>query len=151
MVTVTLLPKQFLCASNPSSTDWPLTCGFYNNYIHNSSLFFNIKLFKLFISIECKYNKLQLGLRISSIGISKQKLCMTMSLYVYRKLTSKEGAPSFSRVEGFRLIPGKHRCLCSFPHRRVSRNSSKARMRLFMILDDSCNCKLFEASCSLTL
>ena len=35
---------------------------------------FNNKLFKLFISLECKYNKLQFGLRISSTAeVSKQK------------------------------------------------------------------------------
>ena len=36
--------------------------------------FFKNTLFKLFILLECKYDKLQFGVRISSIEVSKQKL-----------------------------------------------------------------------------
>ena len=46
-------------------------------------------LLKLFLSLECKYNKLQLGVRISSIEVGKQKLRMSTT-----KLA--KGNPSWS-------------------------------------------------------
>ena len=42
---------------------------FNNNYIYSSKPFFNNILFNLFISLECKYNKLQFGIGISSIVV----------------------------------------------------------------------------------
>ena len=62
------------------------------------------RLFKLFISLECKCNKLQFGIRTSSIDASKQKLRISTAIYVYNKTYSKEihtGATPFSRAKGF--------------------------------------------------
>ena len=68
---------------------------FYNDYIYAYNFFSKKKLFKLFISLEFKYNKLQFGLGISSIEVSKQKLCISTSLYVYNQTYSKEIHPGF--------------------------------------------------------
>ena len=71
-----------------------------------------------FQTVECKYNQLQFGVRISSRGVSKQKLHISMPLYVYNKTSSKEIHPeatSFSRSKGFVVFPSKHWCLCSLP------------------------------------
>ena len=73
---------------------------------------------KIFISLECKYNKLQFGIRISFIEVRKQKLCISMSLYVYNKIYSNKIHPGMtlvSRAQGFRGFSSKHRCLCSLP------------------------------------
>ena len=45
---------------------------------------------KLFISLECKYNKLQFGIRISSIEVSKQKRHISKALMSTTKLTAKK-------------------------------------------------------------
>ena len=70
-----------------------------------------MKLFGLFVSLECKYNKLQLSIRISSIEASKLTLCISMALYVYNKFYCEEIHPvvtPFSRVKGFRVTSGTH-------------------------------------------
>ena len=74
--------------------------------------------FKLFILLECKYNKLQSHIRVNSIVISKQTLCHS---YFSNSIYSKEilpGVPSFSRVKGFRVVLGKQRYLYSFPQQK---------------------------------
>ena len=73
------------------------------------------------MSLECKYKKLLFGIGISSIEVSKQKLPITTSLYVYNKTYSKEiypGVNPFSRVKEFRAIP-RNRCLCRFPKKKM--------------------------------
>ena len=83
--------------------------------------FFVVEKLKLFISLEWKYNELQFGLRISSIEVSKQKLCIATLLYVYNKTYDKEihpGMTPFLRSKGLTLIPGKLRCLHSFPMKK---------------------------------
>ena len=97
-------------------------CVCYNNFIYSCNFLFFFYLFTFqtvfFISFECKSRKLQFGLRISSIEVSKQKLCITTSLFVYNETCSKDilpGVSPFSRTKGFRVISGKHICLCSFP------------------------------------
>ena len=65
------------------------------------------KLFKLFLSLECMYNKLQFGLRISPNETSKQNLCIFSTLYDYNKTYSKEihpGATPFSRTKGIKVF-----------------------------------------------
>ena len=64
---------------------------FYNNDITN-------KCFKLFTSLECKYNKLQFGLRISSIEASKQKLLISTAFYAYNKTSAR----NLSRSDSFK-------------------------------------------------
>ena len=87
---------------------------FYITIIFIAITFFPTnKLFKLFRSIEFKHNKLQFGIRISSIEVSKQKLRISTAHFVYNKTYRKEihpGATPFSRV--------KHWCLCSLPQQK---------------------------------
>ena len=74
---------------------------FFITIIFIALTFLKNKLFKLFISLECKYNKLQFGIRISSIEVSKQNLHISLALYVYNTTYSKEirpGAIPFSRT-----------------------------------------------------
>ena len=48
-------------------------------------------LFKLFVLLECKYNKLQFGIRISSIEARKQKLYASLRHSLSAtKLTAKK-------------------------------------------------------------
>ena len=56
-------------------------CGFYSDFF-----FFKNKFFKLFISLECKYNMLQFVIRSISIG----KQTKAMHPYVYNKTYSKK-------------------------------------------------------------
>ena len=56
--------------------------------------FLKNRLFTQFITLECKYNKLQFGLRISSIEVSKQKLHISTQWQVCNK--TPEGNPSRS-------------------------------------------------------
>ena len=93
----------------------------HNDYICEfltfiTSIFIGIKnkLFKLFISLECKCNKLQFGIRISSIEVSKQKLCFSMAFNVYNKTYSKEIYPG-TRAKGLRVFSSKQWCLSSLP------------------------------------
>ena len=77
---------------------------------------FMTNLFKMFMSLKCRYNKLQFGTRISSFKVSKQKPPIAMSLYFYTKPTVRKlGAPPFSAVKEFRAIAVQHRCLCILP------------------------------------
>ena len=50
---------------------------------------FKNKLFKLFISLEYKYNNLLFAIRISSIEVIKQKLHISTSLMSTEILTAK--------------------------------------------------------------
>ena len=98
-------------------------------YILAKTSFFSNKLFKRFILLECK---LQFGMTIRFIEVSKQKLHITMSLYVYNKTYCKEihpEAPPFPRAKGSREIPDKHRHRCceAFFLRRASINSSNGQ------------------------
>ena len=80
-------------------------------------LFFNNKLLKLH-NIRMQIQLAADWFKIRLIEVSKQQLCISTSLCDYNKTYSKEihpGAPTFSRVKGFRVVPGKHRCLCSSP------------------------------------
>ena len=65
---------------------------------------------KPFVSLERRCNKLLFGISVSSIAVSKHKLLGAISS---TKLVIHPGGP-LSRAKGFREIPGKHRCLCSF-------------------------------------
>ena len=70
----------------------------YTKTLFYSSNYFVKKLFKRFISLGCKYNKLQLGVRISSIEASRQKL-----LIIYNKICNKETKrDSFFKSKGIR-------------------------------------------------
>ena len=64
--------------------------------------------FKLFISFECKYNKLQFGIRISSIEVSKPKPHIFAVFYFYSKTYNKEihpgATPPSSRAKGFSVF-----------------------------------------------
>ena len=60
----------------------PILIVFFYNTIPFS---FKEILLKLFISVERKYNKLQFGIRNSSIDVSKQKLCLSTSCHIYNK------------------------------------------------------------------
>ena len=103
--------------------------------------FFNSKLLKPLISIECKYNKLQFGLRITFIEVSKQKLRITTSLYVYNKTYSKEihlGVIPFSKVKVHRVVSEKHSSLAFL--KEGLPETAKAWKRPFMT---SCHCSPF--------
>ena len=68
----------------------------------------------LFISLECKYNKVQFGISISSIEASKQKLHITTSLCLQQQQKLQQRNPS--RSDSFLLSYGiqsvsKHLCL----------------------------------------
>ena len=89
-------------------TDYTLfICGFYYNYFYGYNFFFIFQedTFKLFISLECKYNKLQFGVRFSSIEVSKQKLRISthhaMLCTTKRKKKIHPGATLFSKATGF--------------------------------------------------
>ena len=66
--------------------------------------FFENKLFKLFISFECKCSKLQFGIKVG-----KQRLRISTALDVYHKTFSN----SFLKSEGIhRVLSCEHWCLC---------------------------------------
>ena len=95
---------------------------YYNNYIYSYN-FSPKKKFNLFISLEWKYNKLQFGIRISSIEARKQKIHISTALYVNNKTYNKEihpGATPFSRVKGFSVSVSFGFCLV-FLSRTASR------------------------------
>ena len=89
-------------------TDYALAlfvCCFITIIFVGITFFFCFKN-KMFISFECKYNMLQFGTRNSSIEVSKQKIHIAMSLYVYNKTYGKEihSEATFSRANGFRVF-----------------------------------------------
>ena len=70
-----------------------------------SALIFFVKnkLFKLFVSLVCKFKKLHVWY-VCQLQCGRQvELHIATLLYVS------------SKAKGFRRIPGVHRCLCSFP------------------------------------
>ena len=74
-------------------------------------------MFKLFISLECKYNKMQFGLRICSTDVSKQKLHIStspMSKTYSKELLFSESTPPVSIDD-----------CAAVPSRRASRNCSR--------------------------
>ena len=117
--------------------------GFYNNYIYSYNIFLR-RLFKLFVPLEFKYNKLQFGIRISSIEVRKQKPCIATSLYVCNKTYSIEihpGAIPFSRPKGFEYFSVcigvcMHWCLYCLPQQKSFRNGSEVLEET--LLDKSC-------------
>ena len=107
-----------------------------NKYIYSNNLFVNKKLFKLFISLGCKY-KLQFGPRNSSIEVSEQKLGITTLLYVYNKCTAKKSIQerlfSKERRHSERIQVSISVC-ATFLQRRSSRNiQGQEWQRLFMM------------------
>ena len=92
-------------STSVATIDQPSQCHNLHTYILNVLLWnqkfhfmvkcskfqhvFKNKLFKLFKS----HNKLQFGIRICSIYVSKQKLHISTTLYVYNKNYSKEIHP----------------------------------------------------------
>ena len=74
-------------------------------------------IFKPFVSLECKSNKPQFVIRISSIVISINATHLYGSLYLQQNFSEEihPGATPFSRVKGFRVFPSKHWCLSSLP------------------------------------
>ena len=61
--------------------------------------------------IRMKYNELQFGLRISSIEVSKQRLCIATSLLCQQQNMQQRNpsrSTSFPRANEFRAIPRKH-------------------------------------------
>ena len=88
--------------------------------------------------IACKYSKLKFGIRIISIGVSKQKLCI-LRHFVYNQTYSKEIHPRltpFSRVKGFRVVPVSIGACVAFLCRKAS-NSSKGQEGI--VHDSSCH------------
>ena len=103
--------------------------GFNKNYIYLYKLFFSKnKLFKLTISLEPKYNKLQFVLESAPLR-QANKSYMSLHRAMSTTILQKEihpGAISFSRAKGFTMFSNKHFDVSAvFPSRRVSRNSSK--------------------------
>ena len=95
------VPNQHVYVTNQLHSNF--SCGFHNNYIHSYNLFpLKNTLLKLFIALECKYNKLQFGIRIGSIEASKQRLRVSTSCLSTTNLiegnTSKSA--SFLKSEG---------------------------------------------------
>ena len=72
-------------------------------------------------------NKLQFKNQLHR-GKQTIKLCIATSLYAYNKIYRKKTC----RREGLRVIPGKHKCLCSFPNKGFQKQQLKATNRLFM-------------------
>ena len=100
--------------------------GFYNNYIYSYYFVFKNKLFKPFISLECKCNKLQLGIKISSVEVSKQKLRIARST---AKLTAKKSIQEQLHFQERRDSVCFPVCIvvnAAFLSRRVSSNYSKS-------------------------
>ena len=87
-----------------------LFVGFCKNYIYSYNLFFQSTALKLSMLLECKYNKLQFGVRISSIEISKQEICISTSFHVYNK-TAKESIQKQLLYQGQRDPEFFHRAL----------------------------------------
>ena len=82
------------------------------------------RLLKLFVSLECKYDKLQFGLRMSSIEVSKillPTLChiCNKTLFIQERLLSLEWRDS-------KCFPESIGVYTASPSRRASTNSSKA-------------------------
>ena len=96
---------------------------------------------------ECKHNKLLCGVRISSIEVSRLKLHISTSCMSTTKLIVKKSIQddSFLRAKGFRMIPGKHGCLCSLlpyllpPPSLQNRNRSKGQEET--VHETSCDCQ----------
>ena len=109
-----------------------LIVSFHNNYIY--TFFYRNTLFKLFTPLECKYNKLKFGVRISSIEVSKQELCISTSCMSTTKL--QKGNPSqsdsFLKSEEIWFFPVSIGVCAALPRRRASRNSSKGWKRRFL-------------------
>ena len=97
--------------------------------------FFKNTLFKLFISLECKYNKLQFGVVISSTEVSTQKPHTATSCHVYNKTYKRKSIMEHLHSSKRRdsMFPCKHWCLCSFPQQKSIQNCSKSLEA--MILD----------------
>ena len=89
------------------------------------------KLFKLFISLECKYNKLQFGIRISSIDVSKQMLRISIS-------TTKYAARNPSMGDSFLMSKMISDSICICPAFLSRRASRKCRESLDVLLLKSC-------------
>ena len=103
-----------------------LFVDFYNNYIFSYNFFLNFfflqnTLVKPSIPLECKYDKLQFCIRISSSEASKQKLYISTLYHVYNKTYRRKILKCLlSQMKGFRVC--KHWSLCSLS-RRASTNS----------------------------
>ena len=69
--------------------------------------FFKNNSFDLFMLLECKCNKLQFGVTISYIEVSKQKLHISTSCHVTTKLTegTQSRSNSFLKCEGIQSDP----------------------------------------------
>ena len=113
-------------------------------FFNNNYIFIAIKnaLLKLFISLECKYNKLHFGIRISSIEVSQQKLaslhiapCLHQNLQkeIHPGTTlSQERRNSDSECFSINII------VCTaFPRRRASRKSRSCKSRFLTELRTS--------------
>ena len=76
------------------------------NDIYSHYIFSRIIFSKMFILLERKCNKLQFGLEISSIEVSKQKLRISTSLHM-----STTKTPVKKSLQEL-LLPGEHWCQC---------------------------------------
>ena len=105
-------PVMYMCIAL-STIDFIYVCVFTKFY-----KFFK-KVFKL---LECKYNELQCGIRISSIDVSHTKATSITLVYVDNKIEAKKSVQEccLSLMMGFRAIPANHRCLCTFPRTQCS-------------------------------
>ena len=82
---------------------------------------------KLLLSLECKYNELQFGIRIGSIEVGKQKLHISIMPCLQQNLQKEihPGVTPFSREKGSECFPVSIGVCAAFPSRGASRNSSK--------------------------
>ena len=98
--------------------------------IFRAIIFFQNIFFKLFISLENNCNKLQIGIRISSIELSRPKLRISTALYIY-KTYSKEihpGVSPFPKQKDFKVFS---RVCPAYLCRRSSYMSSLSQKKSF--------------------
>ena len=73
----------------------------------------NIARLQLLISLQCKYNKLQFGLRIGFMRESNKSYFVLVFQKTYSKEVHRKVSP-FSRAKRFRGYPCRRRCYASF-------------------------------------
>ena len=95
-----------------------LFVGFITMFIFIAVTFFQDKLFKLFVILECKYYTMQFGIRISSIEVAKKSYA---SLYAATKLTAKKSVHErlFCQGRDSERFPFKQWCLCSLFQQKI--------------------------------
>ena len=96
---------------------------------------FKNTLLKLFMSLECKYNKLQFGMSISCIEVNKQKLLISTCATSTTKLTEANhprATPFLKERRDPESFPYRISVCAAFSSRGVSNNSVTAWKRCFL-------------------